>query len=249
MDIGRLTLEELKKGYRYDGEADAYRCNDCDRMFPMGQVFAIGEGFYVPARAAAMHVEAAHGGSLTPLIDSDTRYNTLTDVQKELLRLFHGGMPDGEIAKKLGVSASTVRHQKFTFREKAKQAKLYLAIFENAFETGQSSEEAIIPMHDHATCCDERYVITEREKAHALETFFVSLHPLLLKNLSSKEKNKVVILSRIAEEFEPGRSYAEKEVNEILKRIYDDYATIRRYLIEYGFMDRERDGSRYWRNR
>ena len=247
MDIGRLSLAELKRGYRFDEEAGAYRCNYCERSFPAEQVFAIGNAFYGPAHAAAKHVEAEHGGVLLPLIDSDTKYNTLTDTQKELLRLFHAGLPDGEIAKTLGVSASTVRHQKFTFRERAKQAKLYLAVFENIFDTGQKNEEAIIPMHDNATCCDERYVITERERSRVLETFFLSLNPLRLKIFSAREKNKVVTLMRIAEEFELGRSYTEKEVNAILKPIYDDHVTIRRYLIEYGFMQRERDGSRYWR--
>ena len=33
---------------------------------------------------------------------------------------------------------------------------------------------------------------------------------------------------------------------EILKRIYEDNATIRRYLIEYGFLDRSKDCSKYW---
>ena len=35
-------------------------------------------------------------------------------------------------------------------------------------------------------------------------------------------------------------------MNGILQEIYDDYVTIRRYLVEYRFIDREPDGSRYW---
>jgi len=34
-------------------------------------------------------------------------------------------------------------------------------------------------------------------------------------------------------------------VNEIIKSLIDDYVTVRRYLIEYGFMDRNKDGSEY----
>lgn len=113
------------------------------------------------------------------LLYSDTKYNTLTDNQKELLLLFYSDMSDSEIAKKLGVSHSTVRHQKFTFREKAKQAKLYLAVFESVFEDKIKNEDAIIPIHNHAIYYDERYVITE----------------------------KVVILTKIAEEFALGKKY------------------------------------------
>ncbi|MFR2551837.1 MAG: DUF2087 domain-containing protein [Clostridioides difficile] len=42
------------------------------------------------------------------------------------------------------------------------------------------------------------------------------------------------------EQFERGKKYSEKEVNQILESIYDDFATIRRYLIEYGFMSRNK---------
>ena len=38
----------------------------------------------------------------------------------------------------------------------------------------------------------------------------------------------------------------EQEVNEILRPIYEDYMTIRRYLIMYGFMERTKDGRQYW---
>jgi len=249
MDYGRLTLSEIKKGYRFDQEADAYICNYCKKAFQMGQVFSIGGNFYLPEHAAVKHIEVEHGGNVMQLINSDTKYNTLTNNQKELLSLFYSGMSDSEIAKKLGVSASTIRHQKFTFREKSKQSKLYLAVFENIFEDRTANEGAIVPIHDHAIYYDDRYVITEQEKAHVLVTFFESLNPLKLKIFSPKEKNKVVILTKISDQFELGKSYTEKEVNQILKPIYNDYITIRRYLIMYGFMDRTKDGSSYWLNK
>jgi hypothetical protein len=67
-----------------------------------------------------------------------------------------------------------------------------------------------------------------------------------VKALPSKEKKKIVVFQYIMEKFEPGRIYSVKEVNEIIKAIIDDFVTARRYLIEYGYMDRKRDGSEYW---
>ena len=93
---------------------------------------------------------------------------------------------------------------------------------------------------------DDRYVITERERDKILNAEFESLEPLRLKRFPGKEKKKIVILRRIAEEFDHGRKYDELQMNEIIKEIFDDYAVIRRYLIEYGFMDRTRDGKEYW---
>ncbi|MGX4667923.1 DUF2087 domain-containing protein [Cerasibacillus sp. JNUCC 74] len=40
--------------------------------------------------------------------------------------------------------------------------------------------------------------------------------------------------------------YSEMEVNEILKAIYSDFAILRRYLIDYEFMERSRDCTKYW---
>jgi DNA-binding CsgD family transcriptional regulator len=246
MDYAKLTLADLKRGYRFDEKEKAYICNYCEKPFQTGQVFLIDEHFFDPEHAAAKHVQLEHDGNFGQLLHSDTKYNTLTDVQKELLALFHSGMPDSDIAKQLGVSASTVRHQKFTFREKAKQAKLYLAVYEQVFDKKTSDENAIASIHNTATMVDDRYLTTEKEKAHILRTAFESLSPLRLKDFSAKAKKKVVILARITEEFQIGRRYSEKEVTETLKPIFDDHAVLRRYLVDYGFMDRTSDGKEYW---
>ena len=252
MDYDTLSLEEIKRGFRFDNDKDAYTCNYCEKPFPKGQVFPIGGAYYDPEHAAAKHIEAEHGGSFARLLYSDTKYNTLTGNQKELLSLFFSRESDAEIAKKQGVTASTIRRQKFAFREKAKQARLYLAIFEHVFggsDMGKNDarKDDIIPIHDQATYYDDRYVITEEERETILKTCFASLDPPVLKAFPPKEKKKVVILAKIAERFAPGAEYTEKEVNRILKAIYEDVPAIRRYLIMYGFLDRAQDGSRYWR--
>lgn len=246
MDLEKRTLEELKKGYQYDPGKDAYVCSYCGQQFDAGQIFPVNNRFYMAEPAMNMHIKSTHGGNLVQLIDSDTKYNTLTDNQKELLKLFGSGRSDKEMAKEMGVTEATIRRQRFTFREKAKQAKFYLAVYEQVFEAKGATDADIIPIHDHASYVDDRYLITEAERQHILETSFSSLTPLVLKNFSRKEKKKVVILSRIAEQFEKGRKYSEKEVNLLLKAIYEDYITIRRYLIMYGFMERTQDGSQYW---
>jgi hypothetical protein len=41
--------------------------------------------------------------------------------------------------------------------------------------------------------------------------------------------------------LEPGRKYAEREINEFIKQYHEDYATIRREFIMHQFMYREND--------
>jgi len=68
-----------------------------------------------------------------------------------------------------------------------------------------------------------------------------------LKNIPAQRKKRDVILRHIVREFEPGRRYAEAEVNEIISRFHEDYATIRREFIMRRMMDREGGGGDYWR--
>ena len=56
-----------------------------------------------------------------------------------------------------------------------------------------------------------------------------------------------IILRHIVKIFEPGRSYSEKEVNELLQRYNEDSATLRRELVGYKLMQREGGGGKYWR--
>ena len=42
------------------------------------------------------------------------------------------------------------------------------------------------------------------------------------------------------ERFAPGRSYPESEVNDLLREAHEDVATLRRELVDYGFMVRDR---------
>jgi len=68
-----------------------------------------------------------------------------------------------------------------------------------------------------------------------------------IKQIPQEGKKMLVILNFILEAFAFDTNYTEKEVNTILRRFHTDTATLRRNLIDYGFMARESDGTRYWR--
>ena len=69
-----------------------------------------------------------------------------------------------------------------------------------------------------------------------------------LKAFPAKRKMKVEALFYLAEKFEAGREYTEKEVNALLNQwhTFGDPATLRRELYDYRFLGRNPDGSRYW---
>jgi len=61
---------------------------------------------------------------------------------------------------------------------------------------------------------------------------------------ASRGKRRIV-LERLAMEFEPGLRYQERDVNLILEAFHADYTSLRRYLIDEGFLTR--DHGVYWR--
>ncbi len=240
-------LSDLKRGCAPDEENHRHICLICGKAFGHGEVFPMGGRFFDAVHAAELHVQSEHGGVAAVLLDEDKSLTGLTDNQKELFRRLLNGFSDGEIARETGVKSATVRHTRFTLRERAKQAKLYLALYElvDAASKAKGKGRELVEVHEGAKMVDERYVVTREEEEKILKTCFESLEPMKLKVFSAREKKKIVTLRRITTLFEHGKSYTERQVIALLKPVFDDHATLRRYLIEYGFMERNADGSAY----
>ena len=65
--------------------------------------------------------------------------------------------------------------------------------------------------------------------------------------LPARRAVRLLLLDEVAQAFEPGRRYDEAAVNEVLRALYDDHATLRRYLVDEDLMSRTPDGT-YWRS-
>lgn len=61
-----------------------------------------------------------------------------------------------------------------------------------------------------------------------------------LTKIPTQVKKQRIILEKIVQEFEPDRAYPEQEVNIILLDFHEDVATLRRSLISFKLMERER---------
>ena len=66
-----------------------------------------------------------------------------------------------------------------------------------------------------------------------------------LREMPARAAPRLIVLRWLAEQLEPGRRYAEREVNERLGRHHPDHAMLRRYLVDHGLL--ERDHGVYWR--
>lgn len=65
-----------------------------------------------------------------------------------------------------------------------------------------------------------------------------------LMQLPTQRKKREIVLREIARQFSTERKYDEKEVNEIIHLFHEDHCTIRREMIAFGIMAREKET--YW---
>ena len=80
------------------------------------------------------------------------------------------------------------------------------------------------------------------DAARVLRTF---LRGGRLVSIPTQRSKKLIVLDRLAQEFDIGVRYSERQVNAILRRFHDDVAALRRYLVDEEFLDRA--AGQYWR--
>jgi len=65
------------------------------------------------------------------------------------------------------------------------------------------------------------------------------------KGLPRQQKKLLALLGYLAMQFEAGRDYSEAEVNAIIGRCHEDIAGLRRDLVDYHFLTRDKRGMVY----
>jgi DNA-binding transcriptional ArsR family regulator len=85
------------------------------------------------------------------------------------------------------------------------------------------------------------------EDQQVLRTYTTGGRISSLPPLPAKKKELTVLFRWLATLFQPDRLYSEREVNDILKAVYaEDFVSLRRDLVDLGYLRRERGGRKYW---
>jgi hypothetical protein len=64
--------------------------------------------------------------------------------------------------------------------------------------------------------------------------------------MPARRARRLLLLDAVAQGFEPGTRYPERQVSLFLRELYPDYAALRRYLVDDDFLSRS--GGEYWRS-
>ena len=107
-----------------------------------------------------------------------------------------------------------------------------------AFQVAARADAALVP-----PAVVEAHTGLSADHAKVLRTFFRDGR---LVKIPTPMAKKAIVFEHLAQNFEPGQKYTEAMVNLTLGRFHADTAALRRYLVDFGFLDRA-DGH-YWRS-
>lgn len=85
----------------------------------------------------------------------------------------------------------------------------------------------------------EKYKQMEREEEYRKNVINAFFEYGKLKSIPVQQKKRKIVLEEIAKKFEPGKMYAEREVNIIIADFHDDFCTIRKEMVAFNIFKRE----------
>ncbi len=240
-----VTFQQLVAGYTSTDKT--FECLFCDHSVKRGHIYPQGPDLVEAELAVKNHITTVHTSTFHALLALGKKGTGLSDTQRTLLGHFFDGLSDKEIQPLAGgVSLSTIRNHRFVLREKARQARVFLALMELLEKGNQNPDSRFIAIPGSKSTDDERFAITQAEFRKIVRSNFPDGPDGMMSRFPKKQKHKVAVLVQILKRFDAKRRYTQLEVNEILATAAEDFTTLCRYMVDYGFLGRTRDGAEYW---
>ncbi|MBE6023899.1 MAG: DUF2087 domain-containing protein [Cellulosilyticum sp.] len=234
------AIDEIKQGYTQDEKG--YNCLICGERFEKGQIYSFSGKLYEGRKAIKLHIQYKHDSVKEVLLSMNANRMGISELQLQLLNFFAQGLSDKEIAAKLEVSTSTIRNHRHKLREREKQNKIFVSLMELLQQDGLGGRASL--QHDKFKEDEQGRGISNQERKRILEQYMTPSGRLL--DYPRHNPSKCVILEAILVNFVAGRKYLEKEIDDILRTIYEDYKLLKRELITYNYLDRTHTGAVYW---
>jgi len=173
-----------------------------------------------------------------------------------LLRLLHEReYTVGDLAERIQLSEPTVSHHLARLRE-VELVTLRMAgnqRFYRANESGLARFKQWVtnieqtPVASAAPAADDSWIAALGWSAEEQQVLRDYTEHGRLTTLPTKQKKLIVVLRWLAMLFQPDTLYSEAQVNAILRAAYEhDYVSLRRDLVDFGYLRRERGGGKYW---
>lgn len=146
-----------------------------------------------------------------------------------------------ELAERLGRAPSTVSFHLRKLDEAGlvtKQKTQYYLVYALRDDLLRLTLKELVSLPSAADGAARRRA--ERARSQVMRAFF---RGGVLVQMPKQWRKRRIVLEQFLGKFQAGRRYREQEVNEIIKTLYPDHCTIRRMLVDEGYM--ARDGQHY----
>ncbi|WP_437532498.1 metalloregulator ArsR/SmtB family transcription factor [Sorangium sp. So ce726] len=146
-----------------------------------------------------------------------------------------------ELAERLGRAPSTVSFHLRKLDEAGlvtKRKTQYYLVYALRDDLLRLTLRELVALPSAASSPERRRA--ERSRSQVLRSFF---RGGVLVQLPKQWRKQRIVLEQFLGKFQAGRRYREREVNEIIQAVYPDHCTIRRMLVDEGYM--ARDGQFY----
>ena len=166
-------------------------------------------------------------------------FKSLSDMSRLRIvqSLSKGEMYTELLAERLGITPSTVSFHMKKLEEAGivtSRKEQYYTVYslnsdvldESLFSVASSEPEQV----------DEQQKREDEYRRKVMESFFDHGK---LRSIPVQRKKKVICYEVIASKFDIEKEYSEKELDEIISEIHEDYCTIRRDMISEGMLTRE----------
>lgn len=168
-------------------------------------------------------------------------HKTIADPTRiRILTLIAEGPLHGQaLAGKLGLTPATISHHMSKLREvgliyeRRQKNTIYFYLDEKSLIR---DAEAIVHLVLRKGK-DEKMKEVDSEKLEVIRNFFTA--DGRLKQIPAKLKKRLIVLEHLVRGLKAGEKYTESEINQYIQRFHEDYATIRRELVNHQFLYRE----------
>ena len=106
--------------------------------------------------------------------------------------------------------------------------------------TGETYTAALAAVRETPAPRGEAYESARAEQRRLVARLFTDGR---IERVPARRKVRAAVLLEVVRRFEPGRVYSEREVNDALLGVHEDFAYLRRELVNYRYLERE--DSRY----
>jgi hypothetical protein len=103
-------------------------------------------------------------------------------------------------------------------------------------DTGETYTAARSAVEASRSPRQEAYELARVEQERLVARLFTDGR---IDRVPARRKVRAAVLLEVVSRFEPGRDYSEPEVNEVLLGVHEDFAYLRRELVNYHYLERE----------